>query len=75
MVGGAVIHPAATTEPDMKPFDRVSAGSTYQLRASFSLHPALPNLRILHQAPVGKQPLFVYGENYVSQNDETRSAR
>jgi len=40
MVGGVVTHPAATTEPDMKPFDRVSAGSTYQFRANFSLHPA-----------------------------------
>jgi len=33
MVGGAVARPAATPEPDVKPFDR--------LRAGFSLHPAL----------------------------------
>jgi hypothetical protein len=25
MVGGAVAHPAATTEPDMKPFDKLRA--------------------------------------------------
>jgi hypothetical protein len=27
MVGGAVAHPAATTEPDVKPFDKLRVNS------------------------------------------------
>ena len=30
MVGGAVTHPAATTEPDMKPFDKFNPSQKWR---------------------------------------------
>jgi hypothetical protein len=47
MVGGAVPHPTASSEPDVKPFG--------ELRAGFSLHPALQKTALVTSTGSGER--------------------